>query len=91
MKEKFTKGPWEAVSYGHDKWSIDGLNGAEICAPTSAPNAHLIAAAPDLYEALLPFARFACDEPHVNEPDCNNCIARAALSKARGESEESGE
>lgn len=45
-------------------------------------NAALIAAAPELYEALLPFALCACDEPHVDEDPCFNCKARTALQKA---------
>ncbi len=31
-------------------------------------------------EALRPFANYACDSPHVDEPICHNCIARAALT-----------
>lgn len=31
-------------------------------------------------EALAPFANYACDEPHVNEAKCHNCIARDALT-----------
>jgi hypothetical protein len=46
-------------------------------------NGRLIAAAPELLEALEPFAKFACDEPN----DCFNCRARAAIKKARGEQE----
>lgn len=57
--------------------------------PTEDPaiataNARLIAAAPELLEALKPFAQFACDTPHVNEPECQNCKARAAIAKAFG-------
>jgi hypothetical protein len=37
-----------------------------------------------LVEALEPFAKFACDSPHVDEPVCHNCRARAAITKARG-------
>ena len=33
-----------------------------------------------LREALRPFANYACDEPHFNEPDCNNCVARKTLN-----------
>ena len=40
----------------------------------------LFRAAPDLLEALEPFAKFACDEPC----GCNNCRARAAVAKAKG-------
>lgn len=39
-------------------------------------------AAPMLAEALLPFARFACNEPHINDPECHNCKAKAALLAA---------
>jgi hypothetical protein len=39
-------------------------------------------AAPDLLEALRPFANYACDEPHVDEPECHNCRARAAIARA---------
>jgi len=37
-----------------------------------------------LLEALEHFAKFACETPHVNEPDCYNCRARAAIAKATG-------
>jgi len=39
--------------------------------------------ADELAEALAPFSNYACDEPHVNEPNCHNCKARAALTKYR--------
>ena len=45
-------------------------------------NVHMCMASKKLAKALLPFARFACDEPHVDEDECPNCIARAALKAA---------
>jgi hypothetical protein len=49
-------------------------------------NARLIAAAPDLLEALRPFANYACDPPCPGAPVhwCHNCIARVAIAKAEG-------
>ena len=35
----------------------------------------------ELEAALKPFAKFACDEPHVNEPECHNCKAKSALNR----------
>jgi hypothetical protein len=88
---KFTPGPWfpSETKMGKGKVVDDkGFSVANCSASTYAQqnvDSHLIAAAPELYEALEPFASFACDEPHVGEPECNNCKARAALAKARGE------
>lgn len=36
-----------------------------------------------LAEALEPFAKFACDEPHIGEPACYNCDAKVALAAHR--------
>lgn len=44
----------------------------------------LISAAKEMQEALTQFAKYACDTPHVDEPMCHNCRARAALAKANG-------
>ena len=59
----------------------------------SLGNAHLIAAAPDLYAALEEQLQFTpggpCQVPLVpicRCSDCKNMRARAALAKARGES-----
>lgn len=42
----------------------------------------LFACSYDLLEALRPFAACACDEPHVDEPECNNCRARTVIENA---------
>lgn len=72
-----------------DKWSIQAamgwwvadiypyVRGCQDCSETRA-NARLIAAAPELLEALKPFANYACDPPC----GCHNCKARAAIAKA---------
>jgi len=96
METKFTPGPWvvdpddrpdmewnnHIISATHPHLTIcfmshdgDGIN------EHGEANARLIAAAPDLLEALRPFANFACDEPC----DCHNCRARAAIAKALGQ------
>ena len=109
MSEKFTPGPWEADFIDRDYPSGDFGYWEVYCVPEDralcdvhgaldrdAANAALIAAAPDLYEAL---------EKLINDlPDCTidwardgmgntnaNCIVnsrdngKAALAKARGE------
>jgi hypothetical protein len=85
MSERFTPGPWMTEGNDIGGWQIwhDSLC---ICqrsdwphyAERSAANARLIAAAPDLYEAL--------DDAVVLLPDCpERDAARAALALARGE------
>ena len=103
MSEKFTPGPWEKeYSARRDEWEIyiDGdciaLASVYPNVPEYGANAALMAAAPDMYEAL---------EKLINDlPDCTidwardgmgntnaNCIVnsrdngKAALAKARGE------
>ena len=89
---KFTPGPW---AWGNEDWSdqwflqpgvliIDydggGPSGSD---EFDAANAHLIAAAPDLYAALYALlkANLSCDDDNIDAADA----ARAALAKARGE------
>ena len=99
-KPKWTPGPWAATSEDNGEWDIysESWDIATVAARAgmedpngrSDANAHLIAAAPDLAEALKNLiARY--DEV-VTTPDCS-CgqddhdvtMARAALAKARGE------
>lgn len=95
MREtKFTPGPWTASKYG-DSFAIFDEKKSRICycygsfenrsPEESGENAHLIAAAPELYEALE-----ACISTHCPDSDkifCGSCTnARKILAKARGES-----
>lgn len=66
----FTKGPWSACNDG----SVD--------CDVAAANARLIAAAPELYEALHSLERYLRDTPHHNAPEA--AAARAVLRKVEG-------
>lgn len=97
-------GPYYLDDAGHREIAIQAANGrGGVCTPASVvlqfphiegmqeANAHLIAAAPDLYEALEALVETAVAE--VNEKGgaggshlARLTDARAALSKARGES-----
>lgn len=93
METKWTSGPWFAK--GNFVWALNdngvnrfdlGINaGWETEAQRTSreeaeANAHLIAAAPDLYETLA--EALILIPPHYDTAD----KARAALAKARGES-----
>lgn len=68
-KTSFTPGPWTATPEGNGEWGIDseewgiahvaGAAGMEEPNGRSNENAHLIAAAPDLYAALAEAYEFA--------------------------------
>ena len=87
-KPAFTPGPWEYdpdTPISHDIYG--GKKGFHICAATSGfsekgmteANAHLIAAAPDMYEAL----KAALERGSMNEqPDWH--LIRTAVAKAEG-------
>ena len=82
---KYTKGPWENV----DDAYIEAANGTVVVNEmnTALPdeqitaNAHLIAAAPELYEALEAMLRFG----DIGSRAAAEIKAHAALAKARGE------
>lgn len=97
MKTKHTPGPWwnesDIIHAKDEHWteechSCDHVARAfDVGEPTEA-NAHLIAAAPELYEALEALIS-ACDEMGVDlgegaPKEKKMCFA--ALRKARGES-----
>lgn len=94
---KFTAGPWSFDQYG----AIVDKNGetirvrASVSIPMSMsvpigdearPNAHLIAAAPELYAALVKCLNFIENtESELGIQLTSGMEARAALAKARGE------
>ena len=86
---KFTPGPWTEKHIRTDTHGIawenirggDGCLFAEVCGEA---NAHLIAAAPDLYEALETQCAYCVGREAKDNP-CENCITGKALRKARGE------
>ena len=93
MNEKFTPGPWNTeYSYRKDWYEIYGDEGMIMIAAAfncqhklDRANAALIAAAPDMYEALENLLE-AWDEWGVSSfPDPFADMARAALKKAKGE------
>ena len=96
MSEKFTKGPWKAtydsqlqaliqIYSTEDRIMVAVLpdRGTVEAMPEIEANANLIAAAPDMYEALETIERVA--GIGMMEDDPARVKARDALRKARGE------
>lgn len=85
MTGKPTPGPWNVAHYSkHEKHIVALIDGkprsiAGYCLPSDA---HLIAAAPDLLEALKGLMPYFEGEHHPDHPDA--VIARAAIQKATG-------
>lgn len=83
-KKNWTAGPWKSAG----SLVYFANNGGGLCVkdtPDPQSNANLIAAAPDLYEALEKLAMDAynaCADSSCNE---SLSIAENALAKARGE------
>lgn len=98
-ERKWTPGPWtvrqayrsiiSASPTGYDDAeSIEAYGGHLVCESVKwDANAQLIAAAPDLYEALdyLVSCTQLADDADWSEGDDPLSAARAALAKARGE------
>ena len=90
---KFTKGPWlikmNKTFYGEEFIGIyDTQDRLIASAYMHISNANLIAAAPDMHEAL----KCACDKYCIGYAGdsivkCEDCVIQKALRKARGETE----
>ena len=102
-KKKWTPGPWkvEKLSYDSRLHCVFTKTGDSVFvartafAPGSEANAHLISAAPDLYEALksVEWNGFSHDESPYTCPCCSrekylghasDCKLAVAFSKAEG-------
>jgi hypothetical protein len=90
---KWTPGPWTAYDFGADWWVANSTDDSGPMLRVGSwheqreANAHLIAAAPDLYEALC-WAIQSWDEHNKHGFNMQGDWvqdARAALSKARGD------
>lgn len=91
MSTKFTPGPWRASWSMVGQWLVYmGGRQCEMALPADRKaDAHLIAAAPELYEALHELLRSHVEswreEGYRVDDDEEVIAARAALAKARGE------
>ena len=97
MREKFTKGPWTAT-YDSQLQALIQVYSTELHLPVAVlpdrgtieamseieANANLIAAAPDLYEALENLCEY-CIGKEATDCPCERCLTGKALRKARGE------
>ncbi|AEY69679.1 hypothetical protein V19_10 [Brucella phage V_19] len=92
---KFTKGPWEWVKSKNDNWSSydlspgiltkDTADGTPFGDEIDRANAHLIAAAPELYRNLEEVRKWM-DEDDLGPWEAAFCAEiDALLAKARGE------
>lgn len=88
-KPKFTPGPWHTKRYVGASWEeyyeVSTFDGLRIAISPTEADSHLIAAAPEMYEALDFFCTMCQSRDH--ETNCANCRYGKALRKARGESE----
>lgn len=98
-ERKWTTGPWrisgsryQAVvadgDTGHDDpFSVSAYRGHLVCESATDGNARIIAAAPDLYEALSGVMGYAEDGALTIDAQPFLDAAYAALAKARGETQ----
>jgi hypothetical protein len=89
---KHTPGPWEANKYGSRAahWQVDKTDSERVIASMTRgedaeANARLIAAAPELLEALEGILFELGLNGGATPPDSDPCkLARAAIAKAKG-------
>ena len=94
---KFTKGPWAATYDSQLQAAIEIYNTEDRVMVAVLPdrgtieamseieaNANLIAAAPEMYEALETTCEY-CIGKEATDCPCERCITGKALRKARGE------
>lgn len=92
--KKFTPGPWKLKFKKNSDWTVWGPNGYNILAiphdddhgdtPADKANACLIAAAPDLLEALESMRTRFCECPD-DGGSCDACnTSSLAIAKAQG-------
>lgn len=84
MTHKYTQGPWKAVfkhgQSGPDYYNIFDNDGVKLCEVLDTSTADLIAAAPDMLEALEGFVSGLA----MNEGHPLMVAAVAAIKKAKG-------
>ena len=91
MNAKFTPGLWGRraiaaalrAAHKHDGSWIDELGDGENM--PDEDDASLIAAAPEMYQALTLACAAVADVTHCGGDDCTDCEVGTALRKARGE------
>jgi hypothetical protein len=94
---KHTLGPWASCNFrvtsnpanGLRRYICDTANNRATRTPENEANARLIAAAPELLEALITLSDCASIPLQSHMPDCDFCkadkLAEAAIRKAKGE------
>ena len=82
-EKKWSKGPWQIGAIESGRFAVDDRDGEEVTGWIEEHNANLIAAAPDLVEALENLVDVVYGVGGT-KPDAHN-MARASLAKAYGE------
>ena len=95
MKTKHTSGPWECKEsqFGYSVFTKENsMRIAMVFSDWDNPesNARLIAAAPELLEALkdlLSTEECVCDQAKIEQGTCSVCIYEKLIEKAQGGAE----